>query len=85
MKKFVFRAWHKDNKEWVYTTLQGIWKNGWSCCESMRDFTGKNPRNEHILEFKQEGTFTTDKCLEERTKSAFVSSADWEFLGELDD
>jgi len=85
MRQYVFKAWHEGNQKCVYTTLKGIWKNGWGCCEGLRDFTGKNPRNEHILKFKQDGLFTADKCLEEQAQGAFMSSADWEFLGELDD
>jgi uncharacterized phage protein (TIGR01671 family) len=36
MRELKFRAWHAENKAFVYETLQGIWENGFRVAENLQ-------------------------------------------------
>lgn len=46
MREIKFRAWHKDNKSFVFRSLAGFWRNGWLCCSHTFPFVEMSQPNE---------------------------------------
>jgi uncharacterized phage protein (TIGR01671 family) len=37
MREIKFRAWHSENKSFVYQSLSDFWRNGWICATHTRN------------------------------------------------
>ena len=49
MREIRFRAWHKENKAFQYSTIRGFWRNGWLCREATSELDGEKGFHEEEM------------------------------------